>query len=312
MSPLIHYPRQTCTAFTTLGGLTNLLPQGGIEGASANQILYATNARVCDAVRNSDSAVVVMEPNEQVILRRLERGYYYQLKEALPGLEALNEAIGTGSARVTDANVVMNDFDPGKRQLGTLETNPIDQALTMAPFLEISPAIASSGALIMAKAAEISLLLLTNTIYLREISDAQEMDMAKLVYLAHTPQNDGALKIDLPLAIDVLGLFAAHKSTPVLDNSYPIIQSRQTIFWKTVDELGLSVRIENCFNDANIKYVGQLVQKTEADLRKIRNFGGKAVKEIKEMLARMGLELGMKLDFWPLDGPQPPSPAPTE
>jgi DNA-directed RNA polymerase subunit alpha len=69
--------------------------------------------------------------------------------------------------------------------------------------------------------------------------------------------------------------------------------------WRTVDELELSVRSANCLQNANIKYIGELVQKTESEMLKTKNFGRKSLKEIKEILAEMGLQLGMKLDNWP-------------
>ncbi len=68
---------------------------------------------------------------------------------------------------------------------------------------------------------------------------------------------------------------------------------------RSVDELDLSVRAENCLQAANIKYIGDLVQKTESEMLKTKNFGRKSLKEIKELLAEMGLSLGMKLDNWP-------------
>jgi DNA-directed RNA polymerase subunit alpha len=68
---------------------------------------------------------------------------------------------------------------------------------------------------------------------------------------------------------------------------------------RPVDELELSVRSFNCLQNAGIKYIGDLVQKTEAEMLKTKNFGRKSLKEIKELLADMGLSLGMKLDNWP-------------
>ncbi|MBN1945034.1 MAG: DNA-directed RNA polymerase subunit alpha [Bradymonadales bacterium] len=68
---------------------------------------------------------------------------------------------------------------------------------------------------------------------------------------------------------------------------------------RTVDELELSVRSANCLQNANIRFIGELVQKTEAEMLKTKNFGRKSLKEIKEILAGMGLALGMKLDNWP-------------
>ncbi len=67
---------------------------------------------------------------------------------------------------------------------------------------------------------------------------------------------------------------------------------------KSVDDLELSVRSANCLQNANIRYIGELVQKTEAEMLKTKNFGRKSLKEIKEILAEMGLSLGMKLDGW--------------
>ncbi len=68
---------------------------------------------------------------------------------------------------------------------------------------------------------------------------------------------------------------------------------------RSVDELDLSVRAENCLQAANIKHIGDLVQKTESEMLKTKNFGRKSLKEIKELLSEMGLSLGMKLESWP-------------
>ncbi len=67
---------------------------------------------------------------------------------------------------------------------------------------------------------------------------------------------------------------------------------------RTVEELELSVRSANCLQNANIKLIGQLVQRTESEMLKTKNFGRKSLKEIKEILHSMGLGLGMKLDNW--------------
>ncbi len=68
---------------------------------------------------------------------------------------------------------------------------------------------------------------------------------------------------------------------------------------KSVDEMELSVRSYNCLKNANIRTIGELVQKTESEMLKTKNFGRKSLNEIKEILAGMGLSLGMKLDDWP-------------
>ncbi len=66
--------------------------------------------------------------------------------------------------------------------------------------------------------------------------------------------------------------------------------------YRSVNELELSVRAANCLRNANIRYIGELVQKTEQEMLKTKNFGRKSLNEIKEILIEMGLHLGMKLE----------------
>ena len=68
---------------------------------------------------------------------------------------------------------------------------------------------------------------------------------------------------------------------------------------RKVDELELSVRSANCLKNDNIVYIGDLVQKTEAEMLRTPNFGRKSLNEIKEVLTQMGLHLGMEIDTWP-------------
>ncbi len=68
---------------------------------------------------------------------------------------------------------------------------------------------------------------------------------------------------------------------------------------RKVDELELSVRSANCLKNDNIIYIGDLVQKTEAEMLRTPNFGRKSLNEIKEVLTQMGLHLGMQIPNWP-------------
>ena len=68
---------------------------------------------------------------------------------------------------------------------------------------------------------------------------------------------------------------------------------------KKVDELELSVRSANCLKNDNIVYIGDLIQKTEAEMLRTPNFGRKSLNEIKEVLTGMGLHLGMEIVDWP-------------
>ncbi|MEW6298910.1 MAG: DNA-directed RNA polymerase subunit alpha [Thermodesulfobacteriota bacterium] len=78
----------------------------------------------------------------------------------------------------------------------------------------------------------------------------------------------------------------------------PVSFLNENLF-RPIEELNLSVRSANCLQSADIRYVGELVQKTETDLLKTKNFGRKSLNEIKETLHNLGLELGMRLEGFP-------------
>jgi DNA-directed RNA polymerase subunit alpha len=75
--------------------------------------------------------------------------------------------------------------------------------------------------------------------------------------------------------------------------------------FRSVDDLELSVRSANCLKNANIRFIGELVVRTEAEMLKTKNFGRKSLNEIKEILSEMGLGLGMKIEGWPPPGWDP-------
>ncbi|MCS6837773.1 MAG: DNA-directed RNA polymerase subunit alpha [Bdellovibrionaceae bacterium] len=75
--------------------------------------------------------------------------------------------------------------------------------------------------------------------------------------------------------------------------------------FRPVEDLELSVRSANCLKNANIRYIGELVTKSESEMLKTKNFGRKSLNEIKEILATMGLSLGMKIEGWPPPGWDP-------
>jgi DNA-directed RNA polymerase subunit alpha len=83
----------------------------------------------------------------------------------------------------------------------------------------------------------------------------------------------------------------------------------QNLF-RPVSELELSVRSANCLKNANITYIGELVQKTEAEMLKTKNFGRKSLNEIKSILEEMGLSLGLKLESF--QSPKKQEPAGTQ
>ncbi len=84
----------------------------------------------------------------------------------------------------------------------------------------------------------------------------------------------------------------------VLEESKPDLAFNPVLL-KKVDELELSVRSANCLKNDNIVYIGDLIQKTEAEMLRTPNFGRKSLNEIKAVLAEMGLHLGMEVPGWP-------------
>ncbi len=84
---------------------------------------------------------------------------------------------------------------------------------------------------------------------------------------------------------------------PAVAHSEQLYSSTNDNLFKNVDELELSVRSYNCLKNANIRTIAELVQKSETEMLKTKNFGRKSLNEIKEILGKMGLHLGMKVDL---------------
>ncbi|HPI39908.1 MAG TPA: DNA-directed RNA polymerase subunit alpha [Pseudobdellovibrionaceae bacterium] len=100
---------------------------------------------------------------------------------------------------------------------------------------------------------------------------------------------------------------------PTEDSARSGTSSLNENLFRSVDDLELSVRSANCLKNANIRFIGELVTKSEAEMLKTKNFGRKSLNEIKDILVKMGLNLGMKVDGWPpvgWDPNQPPMVAP--
>jgi len=97
---------------------------------------------------------------------------------------------------------------------------------------------------------------------------------------------------------DQLSIFINFDESLEPEIQEPIIEQEKINenLYRTVDELELSVRSANCLQNAGIKYIGELVQKTEAEMLKTKNFGRKSLNEIKEILSEMGLGFGLKIE----------------
>jgi DNA-directed RNA polymerase subunit alpha len=131
----------------------------------------------------------------------------------------------------------------------------------------------------------------------------QRTDYDRLVFEVHTDGSvnpDDAMAYAAKILQDQVGIFVNFQDEPRQEKREdgPTIPLNDNLF-RSVDELEFSVRSQNCLQNADIKYIGELVQKSEQEMLKTKNFGHKSLNEIKEILREMGLELGMKVDHFP-------------
>lgn len=134
--------------------------------------------------------------------------------------------------------------------------------------------------------------------------------------LAFEVWTDGSLKPEEAVALgskilkEQLQIFLTFDETiePVEEEKESKIPQLNENLFRSVDDLELSVRSANCLKNANIRYIGELVSRSEAEMLKTKNFGRKSLNEIKEILSNMGLSLGMKVDGWPPPGWDPNNP----
>lgn len=147
----------------------------------------------------------------------------------------------------------------------------------------------------------------------------QKTDYDKLIFDLHT---NGALEPEDALAFAAKILKEYLTIFINFEEEEPEPEERRTLdpedgfpnenLYKPVSELELSVRSINCLQNAKIESIGELVQKTEQEMLKTKNFGRKSLNEIKHILSNMGLSLGMKLEGFDPKNKPPVSPPPTE
>ena len=133
--------------------------------------------------------------------------------------------------------------------------------------------------------------------------EGQILDYDKLTMQVET---DGTLSPEDAVAYaarilqDQLQLFINFEEPQAIEHEEQIVEPEfNRNLLRKVDELELSVRSANCLKNDDIVYIGDLIQKTEAEMLRTPNFGRKSLNEIKEVLAHMGLHLGMEVPNWP-------------
>ncbi|HTQ86219.1 MAG TPA: DNA-directed RNA polymerase subunit alpha [Candidatus Solibacter sp.] len=151
---------------------------------------------------------------------------------------------------------------------------------------------------------------------LGQMTDYEKLTLEVWTNGAITPQD--AIGLASKLIKDHMSIFINFEEQPDLpeEAGESFADSRLEHLDRSVEELELSVRSYNCLKNANIQTIRELVMKTENEMLKTKNFGRKSLNEIKEILTRMGLSLGMKFDehgriIWP-PPPSQTAPAPEE
>jgi DNA-directed RNA polymerase subunit alpha len=139
-----------------------------------------------------------------------------------------------------------------------------------------------------------------------KVENTREGQILNYDKLTMTVETDGSMTAEDAVALaarilqDQLSVFINFEEPKkaVEEAKHPELAFNAALL-KKVDELELSVRSANCLKNDNIVYIGDLIQKTEAEMLRTPNFGRKSLNEIKEVLASMGLHLGMEVPNWP-------------
>ncbi|MCB9986462.1 MAG: DNA-directed RNA polymerase subunit alpha [Rhodospirillales bacterium] len=132
-----------------------------------------------------------------------------------------------------------------------------------------------------------------------QITDYDKLTLSIETNGAVTPEDSVAYAARiLQDQLQVFINFDEPKAAAARQDAAPELPFNRNLLRK-VEELELSVRSANCLKNDNITYIGDLVQKSENDMLRTPNFGRKSLNEIKEVLATMGLHLGMQVDGWP-------------
>ncbi|GAC1582015.1 MAG: DNA-directed RNA polymerase subunit alpha [Sphingomicrobium sp.] len=233
-----------------------------------------------------------------------------QLSATGPGEVTAAQIATTGDIEITNPNLVICHLDQGatlnmeltadigKGYVPAAANRPVDAAIGLIPV----DALYSPVRQVAYKVENTRV--------------GQELDYDKLTLTVETDGTvtpEDAVGYAARILQDQLALFVhfedgAIRSAPAMMGQATAASPAETqadtnqlnrYLLKKVDELELSVRSANCLKNDNIIYIGDLVQKTEAEMLRTPNFGRKSLNEIKEVLSSMGLRLGMDIPGWP-------------
>ncbi len=293
----------------TLGNALRRVLLSSLQGAAITSIKIENVLHEFSSLAGvrEDVTDIVLNVKQIALRMQGEGAKRLQLSATGPGEVKAGDIAVTGDIEVMNPDLVICHLDEG----ATLNMElTADTGKGYVPALQNRPIDAPIG------------LIPVNSLYspIRQVSYkvdnariGQELDYDKL---SLTLETDGTVTPEDAVAYaarilqDQLALFVHFEdvapvgSSPMIGLAASAPEESDTnqlnrYLLKKVDELELSVRSANCLKNDNIIYIGDLVQKTEAEMLRTPNFGRKSLNEIKEVLSSMGLRLGMDIPGWP-------------
>ena len=300
----VHYGRFTCEPLergfgTTLGNSLRRILLSSLQGAAITHVKFDTALHEFTSLADVVEDVTDIILNLKEVLLRVDSDKSFQVRldkegdgevtagdiAAPNGITVLNPdhhiatLSGSGKLNMELTIGTGRGYVPSERQPknGSVETIPVDSLFSPIKKVKFTVTNARVG----------------------QQTDYDKLALEIWTNGAVTPED--SLAFSAKILKEQLNIFINFEE--VAEPEEPAVNEEQEKLnenlWRTVDELELSVRSANCLQNANIKYIGELVQKTESEMLKTKNFGRKSLKEIKDTLHDMGLALGMKLDNWP-------------
>jgi DNA-directed RNA polymerase subunit alpha len=284
---------------TTLGNALRRVLLSSLQGAAVTSVQIDGVLHEFSSIAGvrEDVTDIVLNIKEIAISMQAEGQKRLILRKEGPGVVTAGDIQTTGDIQILNPNLVLCTLDEGAeiRMEFTVQTGK-----GYVPSERNRPEDAPIG------------LIPVDSIYspvkrvsykIENTREGQILDYDKLII---TVETDGSMSPEDAVAYaarilqDQLSIFVNfdEPSKVVIEEARPELEFNAALL-KKVDELELSVRSANCLKNDNIVYIGDLIQKSEAEMLRTPNFGRKSLNEIKEVLAQMGLHLGMEVPNWP-------------
>lgn len=287
---------------TTLGNALRRVLLSSLQGAAVSTV------RIEGVLHEFSSVPGVMEDVTEIILNL--KGLAIKVNSPGPKVITLkSEKEGPVTAGMIDTGHDVEILNPDHHIATLNKSGKLDMILTVTTgkgYVRAVPGSEDEVAVIGEIPLDCSYNPVKRVAYKVESARVgQQTDYDKLIIDIETNgvvSPEDALALAAKILQDQLSLFVNFDDVPIHELSSEDAGPKwNPNLFRKVDELELSVRSANCLKNDDIVYIGDLVQKTEAEMLKTPNFGRKSLNEIKEVLDEMELNLGLHLEGWPPD-----------